>query len=87
MSATRSTAGETKVLARDESAQGTRQLVGQRVNGTVHLSDVPAGEQGRVHLVERGLGCLKELDALVRDYLAKAEALGRCPMAHAAWWD
>jgi len=36
MSATQSTAGERKVLARYESAQGTRQLVGQRVNGTVH---------------------------------------------------
>lgn len=31
-----------------------------------------AGERGRVHLVERHVGALYELDALVEDYLAKA---------------
>ena len=87
MSTAQSTAGERKVLARYEADEGERQLVAQRINGRVALSDVPTGEQGRVHLVERHLGALDELDALVEDYLAKAAECGRCPMAPGAWWD
>ena len=79
-------AGEPKVLARYECDEGTRQLVGQRINGVVALSDVPAGEQGRVHLVERRLESLAELDALVADYLDKAQELGRCPLGPGGFW-
>ena len=86
MSTAQSTAGERKVLARYEADEGERQLVAQRINGHVALTDVPTGQQGRVHLVERHLGALAELDALVEDYLAKAAECGRCPMAPGAWW-
>ena len=81
-----STAGERKVLARYEADEGERQLVAQRINGHVALTDVPRGEQGRVHLIERHVGALAELDALVADYLLKAAECGRCPMARGAWW-
>ena len=86
MSTAKSTAGERKVLARYEADEGTRQLVAQRINGRVAVSDVPAGDEGRVHLVVRHVGALDELDALVEDYLAKAPECGRCPMGPGAWW-
>jgi hypothetical protein len=63
MSTAKSSAGERKVLARYKADEGERQLVAQHINGRVALSDVPAGEQGRVHLIERHLGALDELDA------------------------
>jgi hypothetical protein len=78
--AARSAAGQPKVLATYESDDGTRQLVGQRINGRVALSDVPAGDAGRVYLVERHLPCQAELDGLVADYLALAAQLGRPPL-------
>ena len=78
MSTAKSSAGERKVLARYEADEGERQLVAQRINGRVALSDVPAGEQGRVHLVERHLGALEERDALVEDYLVRrGQVFGR----------
>ena len=86
MSTAQSSAGERRILARYAADEGERQLVAQRINGRVALSDVPAGEQGRVHLVERHVGALDELDALVEDYLAKAAECGRCPMPPGAWW-
>ena len=46
-------AGERRELARDRLATGERVLYGQRINGHVAVSDVPAGEHGRVYLVER----------------------------------
>ncbi len=52
----------------------------QRVNGRVALSDVPAGDEGRVHLVEREHQSLAELEAIVADYLELAHRIGRCPM-------
>ena len=79
-SATKPKTGTPTVLAEYECDEGTRQLVGQRVNGTVHISDVPVGDEGLVHLVEKRIGCLKELDALVADYLQTAQRIGRCPM-------
>ncbi len=79
-------AGEPKLLARYACDEGTRQLVAQRIKGVVALSDVPAGDSGRVHLVERRLESLAELDALVADYLEKAEELGRCPLGPGAFW-
>jgi len=73
-------AGEQKVLASYETDEGERQLVAQRVQGTVALSDIPTADHGRVHLVERQLGSLAELEALVADYLQTARRTGRCPM-------
>ncbi len=78
--APRQTAGQPRVLATYECDEGTRQLVAQRVNGPVALSDTPSGDQGRVYLVERRLSSLAELEALVADYLEVADRIRRCPM-------
>jgi hypothetical protein len=72
--------GQPKVLATYESDDGTRQLVGQRIYGRVALSDVPAGDAGKVYLVERHLASKAELDGLVAAYLALANRMGRAPM-------
>jgi hypothetical protein len=72
--------GEQKVLATYECDEGTRQLVGQRIDGRVALSDIPAGDEGKVYLVERHVPSERELDALVADYLALAAQLGRPPL-------
>jgi len=76
--------GQQKILATYECHEGERQLVGQRVNGTVHISDIPTGEQGRVYLVEHNLITIGELQAIVDDYTAKAAELGHPPMQ--AWF-
>ena len=81
MTATRRPAsGEPTVLATYECDEGTRQLVGQRIDGRVALSDVPASGQGRVYLIERHLPSMAELDGLVADYLAMAAQLDRPPL-------
>jgi hypothetical protein len=72
--------GEPTVLATYECDEGTRQLVGQRINGRVAVSDVPAGDQGKVYLIERHLASMAELDGLVADYLAMAARLDRPPV-------
>ena len=72
--------GEPTVLASYECDEGTRQLVGQRINSRVALSDVPTGDEGRVYLIERHLPCMAELDGLVADYLALATQLDRPPL-------
>jgi hypothetical protein len=72
--------GQPQILATYECDEGTRQLIGQRINGTVALSDVPAGDCGKVYLVERHLPCVAELDGLVADYLILAAQLGRPPL-------
>ena len=84
--AARQTAGEPQVLATYDCDEGTRQVVAQRINGHVALSDTPTGDEGRVYLVERHVGALAELEALVEDYLAKAAECGCCPLAPGAWW-
>jgi hypothetical protein len=72
--------GQPKILATYECDEGTRQLVGQRIDGRVALSDIPAGDQGKVYLVERRLPGKRELDGLVADHLALAAQLGRPPL-------
>jgi hypothetical protein len=42
----RPTAGEPTVLATYRCDEGPRQLVGQRIEGRVALSDVPVGDRG-----------------------------------------
>ena len=59
---------------------GERILVGQRVEGAVRVSDVPADGHGRSYLVEPEIGSMAELEALVADYKAKAQKLGYVPM-------
>ena len=75
--------GERVELGRYRVGSGERVIVGQRVNGVVRLSDVPAGAGGRAYLIERELeqDGYAALNALVVDYLAQAELLGDVPMA------
>lgn len=62
---------------------GQRVLCGQRVDGEAIVIDAPAGNEGRVYLVERGIeqDGYPALKALVADYIQTATALGRIPMA------
>ncbi len=78
--ASRPPTGEHTVLATYQCDEGTRQLVGQHINGRVALSDVPTGDQGKVYLVERHVPSTAELDGLVADYLAVAAHLERPPL-------
>ena len=74
------TTGRPQRLASYTTDVGERMLVGQRVDGVVRISDVPADGQGRSYLVEPEVGSMAELRALVADYLAKAKKLGWVPM-------
>jgi hypothetical protein len=63
--------GERIELARYTVPIGERVLYGQRVNGVVRVTDVPAGARGRAYLVERELeqDGYDALKALISDYL------------------
>ena len=74
------TTGRRRSLARYRADVGERQLVGQRVDGVVRISDVPAEGSGRSYLVEPEITSMAELEALVADYTAKAAKLGYVPM-------
>jgi hypothetical protein len=67
-------------VGRYTSEHGTQRMLWrqQRRDG-LGLVDVPAAGSGRRYLIERGL-TEPEADALARDYLAEAHALGGCPM-------
>jgi len=73
-------AGPPRVLTNYRCDEGTRKLVGQRIDGRVALSDVPAGDRGRVYLVERHVASEAELRGIVCDYRELAEQLGRPPL-------
>ena len=75
--------GERVELARYTVPDGQRVLCGQRVDGVVRVTDHPLGAGGRCYLVERELeqDGHAALNALVADYLAQAEQLGRIPAA------
>jgi hypothetical protein len=75
--------GERIELARYSVPVGERVLYGQRVNGVVRVTDVPACGRGRAYLVERELeqDGYDALKALVSDYLDQAELLEDVPMA------
>jgi hypothetical protein len=75
--------GERIELARYTVPVGERVLYGQRVNGVVRVTDVPACGHGRAYLVERELehDGYDALQALVSDYLDQAELLEDVPMA------
>ena len=74
--------GERTELARYTIPVGQRVLYGQRVNGVVRVTDVPAGGRGRAYLVERELeqDGYDALKALVADYVAQAGLLEDVPM-------
>lgn len=75
--------GERVELGRYSVPAGERILYGQRVNGIVRITDVPARGRGRAYLVERELeqDGYDALRALVADYLSQAELLADVPMA------
>jgi hypothetical protein len=75
--------GERIELARYSVPVGERVVYGQRVNGVVRVTDLPACSRGRAYLVERELeqDGYDALKALVSDYLDQAELLEDVPMA------
>jgi hypothetical protein len=75
--------GERIELARYTVPVGQRVLYGQRVNGVVRITDLPACGRGRAYLVERELeqDGYDALNALVSDYLDQAGLLDDVPMA------
>ena len=79
-------AGRTGVrveLARYTTPAGERIVYGQRVDGVVRVTDVPASRGARAYLVERGLeqDGNSALNALVVDYVEQGQRLGLPPMA------
>lgn len=77
--ATKPATSQPQVLAAYCCDEGTRQLVAQRIHGTVAVSDVPL-HAGRVYLVERDIPSQAELEALAADYTGLAAQLGRPPL-------
>ncbi len=71
--------GQRVELAHYDTDTGTRVLVGQRIDGTVHVFDEPITNGPTFH-VEAGLENKAALDALITDYLAKAKRIGYAPM-------
>jgi hypothetical protein len=59
-------------LGRYTITEGERVLYGQRVLGVARLIDAPADGGGRRYVLERGLTCMAELEAIVADYLQQA---------------
>ncbi len=77
--ATQPATGAPKLLAEYDCDEGRRQLIGQRVDGAVRITDRRPG--GRSYLVDEGFSSMAELEAVVADYLEKARRLGYAPMA------
>lgn len=78
-------AGRPVELGRYETDQGTRVLVGHRVDGEVQITDRPVpGAPGRSYFVESGFRTKAELAMLVRDYRRQAERFGCPPMSREA---
>jgi hypothetical protein len=77
--------GEPLELGRYETKAGEkRALYGIRVNGKPRIIDAAADQAGRIYTVEEELcekGGAGEVRALVANYIAEAQQLGRIPMA------
>lgn len=73
-------------LGRYRAGDTERLVRGQRVDGVVRLTGIPASGQGRRYLIERGLTSRVELEALVRDYLDQAARWNAVPVL-TAWLD
>jgi hypothetical protein len=73
--------GERVELGRYTTPDQERILYGQRIDGVVRITDVPASGRGRAYLVERELerDGYDALKALVADYLDQAARLGQPP--------
>lgn len=77
-------AGQLCELGRYAVPEETRILVGQRIDGVVHVFDWPAAGRGRRFHVEAGFESKAELAVLLAEYRRRAERLGVCPMSRAA---
>ena len=75
--ATKPATGAPKLLAEYDCDEGKRQLIGQRVDGTVQITDRRPG--GRSYLVADEIASMAELEGLVAHYLEHAEKLGYAP--------
>jgi hypothetical protein len=75
--------GQLTELKRYSVSDGERVLYGQRINGSVRITDRPASGGGRAYLVERELehDGYSALKALVADYTEQARELDAIPMA------
>jgi hypothetical protein len=75
--------GQLTELGRYSVSGGERIVYGQRINGSVRITDRPAAGGGRSYLVERGLeqDGYSALKALVADYTSQARELDAIPMA------
>lgn len=69
-------------LARYSISSGERVVYGQRISGSVRLSDSPADGSGRAYVIECGLerDGRAAMEALVEDYLEQACELDSVPM-------
>jgi hypothetical protein len=76
--------GQLCELGRYAVPGGARVLVGQRIDGVVHVFDWPDAGPGRRYHVEAGFESKAELAVLVAEYRRRAERLGVCPMSRAA---
>ena len=80
---TRPQVGKPTELGRYTLPDGTvRLVIGQRIDGSVRLVDVPLATIGRRYVIERELeqDGYTALKALVGDYLQVAAGLGEIPM-------
>jgi hypothetical protein len=70
-------------LARYVVAEGERVLQGQRIDGVVHVFDIPADEESdaRIHVVERGVESQVALDGIIVDYVARSVQYDRPAMS------
>jgi hypothetical protein len=82
---THPTVGRVVTLASYRCDTGQRRIIGQRVDGAVQLRDQPADGPGRVFVIEDDLHNKAEMDAIVTDYLTRAERLGYTPMFSLGW--
>lgn len=75
--------GQLTELGRYSVSGGERVLYGQRIKGSVRITDRPASGAGRAYLVERELeqDGYSALKALVADYTEQARDLDAIPMA------
>lgn len=73
--------GQLCELGRYAVPEESRILVGQRIDGVVHVYDWPAAGRGRRYHVEAGFESKAELAVLLAEYRRRAERLGVCPMS------
>jgi len=73
--------GQQVELGRYATSEGPRVLVGRRIDGVVHVYDLPERRGGRRYFVESGFESCAELAVLVADYRRQAERIGACPMS------